>query len=156
MITGIASNCSRKILRLSACGLDTIPAKSLLNLTSSKIDITSDHKTKAYFTKLAKNESDLALATTTADIASSQMETLVKRLSCDLKEDTCEQSTKDTTKDIRNVSDIKSFAIEVKKCGAVQTSHKFGEQFLKSARKLTDTTEKIPDSLIAKLCSKQF
>ena len=46
---------------------------------------------------------------------------------------------------IRNVSDVKSFAIQVRKHGAVQTSHRIGEKFMEYARKITGTLDDIPD-----------
>ena len=83
------------------------------------VDIINEHETKAYFTKLARKESDLALSTKAVDITRAKLESLVKRLSTDLKEDTFEKDTVECIEMIRNVSDVKSFAIKVRKIGAV-------------------------------------
>ena len=73
------------------------------------------------------------------------MESFVKRLSNDLKKDTFDERTVDTMELTRNVCDIKSFAIEIRKCGAVQAGHKLVTKFLNSTRKLTSSLEDIPD-----------
>ena len=109
------------------------------------VDIMNEHETKAYFTKLARKESDLTLSTKAADITRTKLESLVKRLSTDLKKDTFEKATVECIEIIRNVSDVRSFAIEVRKHGAVQTSHRIGQQFLESSRKISGTLDDIPD-----------
>ena len=109
------------------------------------VEIMNEHETKAYFTKLARKESDLALSTKAVDITRTKLESLVKRLSTDLKEDTFEKATVECIEIIRNVSDVKSFAIQVRKHGAVQTSHRIGEQFMESSRKISGTLDDIPD-----------
>ena len=49
---------------------------------------------------------------------------------------------------VRNVSDVKLFALEVKKHGAVQIGHKLGNRFLSSVRKITGSVDEIPDDEI--------
>ena len=73
------------------------------------------------------------------------METFVKRLSNDLKKDTFDERTIDTMELTRKICDIRSFAIEVRKCGAVQAGHKLVTKFLSSTRKLTSSMDDIPD-----------
>ena len=71
------------------------------------IDIKRDHESKAYFTKLAKKQNDLALSTSVIAITKTKMETLVKILSNDLKKDTFEDETFKTIELTRNVCDVK-------------------------------------------------
>ena len=66
-------------------------------------------------------------------------------MSNDLKKDTFDEQTVDTIELVRNVCDVKSFALEVRKCGAVQAGHKLVTKFLSSTRKLTSSLEDIPD-----------
>ena len=66
-------------------------------------------------------------------------------MSSDLKKDTFDEQTVAAMELTRNVCDIKSFAIEIRKCGAVQAVHKLVTKFLNSTRKLTSSLEDIPD-----------
>ena len=121
----------------------------LMELENGKfrgIDIKRDHESKAYFTKLTKNKQDIALSTSAVDITKTKMKTFVKRLSNDLKKDTFDEQTVDTIELVRNVCDVKSLALEVRKCGAVQAGHKLVTKFLSSTRKLTNSLEAIPDN----------
>ena len=79
-------------------------------------------------------------------ITKTKMETFVKRLSNDLKKDTFDEQTVDTIELARNVCDVKSFALEVRKCGAMQAGHKLVTKFLSSTRKLINSLEAIPDN----------
>ena len=108
-------------------------------------DIKNDHATKKFFTKLAKKQEDLALSTTAEDICKIKLQALVRKLSCDLKDDTFDEATVNTIEMVRNVTDVRKFALEVKKHGAVKTGHKFGNLFLSSVRQLTGSVDNIPD-----------
>ena len=120
----------------------------LMELESGKfrgIEIKRDHENKTYFTKLTKKNQDLALSSSAVELTRTKMETFVKRLSNDLKKDTFDERTIDTMELTRNICDIRSFAIEVRKCGAVQAGHKLVTKFLSSTRKLTSSMDDIPD-----------
>lgn len=97
---------------------------------------------------MAKKESpqnNLALSTKAEDIIRRRMENLVKRLSCDIKKEAFEDQAVECIETTKNVCDVKSFAVQVRKHGAVQTRHRIGEQFLESTRKLTGTLNDISD-----------
>ena len=65
-----------------------------------------------------------------------------------MRNEAFEQPTVDTINMVRNVSDVKLFALEVKKHGAVQIGHKLGNRFLSSVRKITGSVDEIPDDEI--------
>ena len=48
----------------------------------------------------------------------------------------------------RNVSDIRSLLLDIRKVGAIQVGHKVGDHFVKSAKQLTDSVSFIEDSEI--------
>ena len=109
------------------------------------IDIVKDHEGVAYFTKLAKRNNDLSISTSALDISKTKLLTLVKKLSVDLKKDTFEEPTVKTIEMTRNISDLRMFALEVRKDGAVKTGHKLGNKFVNSVRKITASVDEIPD-----------
>ena len=109
------------------------------------VDIKSEHEKKAYYTKLAKKDDELALSTKADEITATKLENLARRLGSDLKQDSFEESTVECIETIRKVCDLETFAVKVKKFGAVQTSHIIGEQFLRASRQITGTLENIAD-----------
>ena len=112
------------------------------------IDITKDHESNAYFTKLAKKHNDLSISTSAVDICKTKLLTLAKRLSVDLKSGVFEEPTVKTIEMIRNISDLRMFSLEVKRNGSVKTGHKLGNKFFTLVRKITASMDEIPDNEI--------
>ena len=99
-------------------------------------------------TKLAKKQNDLALSTSAKDICKTKLRTLVNRLSSDLKNDSFDEPAVNIIEMVRNVSDLKQFALEVKKYGAIQAGHRLSSKFLLSVREITGSVDEIPDEEI--------
>ena len=109
------------------------------------VDIKNEHEKKAYYTKLTKKHDELGLSTRADEITAAKLEELVKRLSNDLRNETFEESTIECIDTIRKICDVKTFAVQVKKYGAVQSSHRLGAEFLKASRQVTGTLDDISD-----------
>ena len=66
----------------------------------------------------------------------------------DIESQIFDAKSKEVIEATRNVSDIRSFLLDIRKMGAVKKGHKLGEHFVKSARELTDSISFIEDSEI--------
>ena len=61
-----------------------------------------------------------------------------------MKNDTFDEPAVNIIEMVRNVSDLKQFALEVKKHGAVQAGHRLSGKFLLSVREITGSVNDIP------------
>ena len=89
------------------------------------VNAKNDYKTKSYITKSTKKHNDLEGYTSVENVCKSNLYSIVSRLSRQLKHGTFEDSTVSTIEKIRHVSDLRKFALELKRHGAIQTGHKF-------------------------------
>ena len=115
------------------------------NDNSKGVVIKAEHETKAFNTRLAKKNNDVALVTKADEIVKTNLVCLIQRLETDLRKDTFEKETVEVIELIRNVTDLKSLAVEVRDNGYIQTAHKFGIKFVESAKKITNTIRDMPD-----------
>ena len=50
-----------------------------------------------------------------------------------------DEKSKEVIEATRNVSDIRSLLLDIRRVGAIQVGHKVGDHFVKSAKQLTDS-----------------
>ena len=122
--------------------------EALKNSKFKGVAVKKDFEGKAFFTKLARRQQELNLMTSPADITKSHLEIFLGRLSSDIRSGAFEQKTVEMIEMTRNVANVKKFAMDVKKEGAIQTGLKLGSLFLSSVRSVTGSVDEIPDSEI--------
>ena len=107
------------------------------------VNIKKERAERPYFTKSSDRQPDISIET-----EKQKIKKLAQRLCFDIENQIFDETSKEVIEATRNVSDIRSLLLDIRKVGAIQVGHKLGDHFVKSAKQLTDSVSFIEDSEI--------